>query len=223
MPPGRRRRPERRDEILQAARTLLAERGFDGLTIRDLAQASGVTVQTLYNSFDGKEAIVSEAVEDLVDTRLGEAAQDGGRGLARLLLTLETPLGIIESTPGYSREVLRFYARFRPAAAQPITRSIRESILRAVMELRDDGLVAADVSVEAVTAALQFAMDGAIHFWNREQLDVTGVRQAMTFAVLLSLRSVATGPLERELDRRLKALERGPWSQLRTPEPAPAK
>ena len=92
--------------------------------------------------------------------------------------------------------------------------------MRAVVELRDDGLVAADVCVEAVTAAVQFAMDGAIHFWNREQLDVQGVRAGMTFAVLLSLRSVATGPLERDLDRRLKALERGAWPQLRMPEPA---
>src|SRR5687768_14714106 len=107
MPLGRHKRNERRAAILAVARRLLSERGFDGVTMRDLAQESGVTVQTLYNGFDGKESIIAEAIEERVDFELGFGGE-GARALGRLLLVLETPLRIIESSPRYSREVLAF-------------------------------------------------------------------------------------------------------------------
>src|SRR5437764_464693 len=55
---------ERRGRILAAARELIAERGYDGLTMRDLAQASRVSVPTLYNLFGGKQAILLGELEE---------------------------------------------------------------------------------------------------------------------------------------------------------------
>ena len=47
---------ERRERILEAARGLVERGGYDGLTMRSLATASGVTVPTVYNLIGGKEA-----------------------------------------------------------------------------------------------------------------------------------------------------------------------
>ena len=54
---------ERRARILASARRLIAERGFDGLTMRDLAAASRVSVPTLYNLFGGKQALLLGELE----------------------------------------------------------------------------------------------------------------------------------------------------------------
>ena len=54
---------ERRERILEAARAIIGERGYEGLTMRELAQASRVTVPTIYNLIGSKEAVLFAAVE----------------------------------------------------------------------------------------------------------------------------------------------------------------
>ncbi len=57
----------RRERILKAARQILIDDGYEGLTTRGLANAAGVTVPTLYNLIGGKEdilqALISEGTE----------------------------------------------------------------------------------------------------------------------------------------------------------------
>ena len=62
---------DRRERILAAAREIIADKGYDGLTTRGLAEAAGVTVPTLYNLVGDKAAIISamanQSVEQLWD------------------------------------------------------------------------------------------------------------------------------------------------------------
>src|SRR4051794_16018488 len=53
-------------EILQAARRLFAERGYTRTTVRDIAQAAGVSAQTVYDSIGSKQAVVAR-LNDLID------------------------------------------------------------------------------------------------------------------------------------------------------------
>jgi AcrR family transcriptional regulator len=55
-----------RDEILRAARRLFAERGYARTSVRDIAQAAGVSAQTVYDSVGSKQALVAQ-LNDLVD------------------------------------------------------------------------------------------------------------------------------------------------------------
>jgi AcrR family transcriptional regulator len=52
--------PERRRHILDTATVLFAERGFDGLTTKDLARRLGITEPVLYQHFASKEALWRE-------------------------------------------------------------------------------------------------------------------------------------------------------------------
>lgn len=52
------RRDRTRREILAAAWTLADERGFDGLSLRDLAERVGMRAPSLYSYFDSKAAIL---------------------------------------------------------------------------------------------------------------------------------------------------------------------
>ena len=56
----------RRDKLLDAARTLFAERGFHSTGVAQIASASGVKVGQIYRDFANKEEIVAAiAVRDL--------------------------------------------------------------------------------------------------------------------------------------------------------------
>ena len=65
-----------RDEILKAARRLFAERGYSRTSVRDIAEAAGVSAQTVYDSVGSKQALVAR-LNDLIDAEAGIVAIGG--------------------------------------------------------------------------------------------------------------------------------------------------
>jgi AcrR family transcriptional regulator len=68
-PAGRRpRRPaaERQGQILAAARTLFAERGFHATTTRDLAAAADINDALIYRYFPDKQAILAALIDEAI-------------------------------------------------------------------------------------------------------------------------------------------------------------
>jgi AcrR family transcriptional regulator len=59
-----------RAEILTAARTLFAERGYSRTSVRDIAASAGVSAQTVYDSIGSKQAVVAR-LNDLIDEEAG--------------------------------------------------------------------------------------------------------------------------------------------------------
>jgi AcrR family transcriptional regulator len=59
----------RRQEILDAALDLFADRGFQGTSVRDIARAVGVNEATLYHYFPSKAAILDAILDVLLEER----------------------------------------------------------------------------------------------------------------------------------------------------------
>jgi AcrR family transcriptional regulator len=59
----------RRQEILDAALDLFADRGFQGTSVRDIARAVGVNEATLYHYFPSKAAILDANLDVLLEER----------------------------------------------------------------------------------------------------------------------------------------------------------
>jgi AcrR family transcriptional regulator len=72
-PPAPRRR-SRRDEILDIAVGLFAQRGYHGVSMDDIGSAAGVTGPALYHHFAGKEAMLVAAL-----IPVSEGLLNGGR------------------------------------------------------------------------------------------------------------------------------------------------
>lgn len=69
-----------RERILQAARRLLTEKGYEGTTTRDIAEAAEIASGTLFNYFATKEAIIACLAGDAIAEALAEADAAGGGG-----------------------------------------------------------------------------------------------------------------------------------------------
>lgn len=54
-----------REDILKASRELIQRQGWQGLSIRAVAAACGVSVGSIYNYFDSKADLVGAAVESV--------------------------------------------------------------------------------------------------------------------------------------------------------------
>jgi len=70
-PPLRERQRQVREEaILEAARALVAEQGYEAMTMDDLAARAGVSKPTLYQHFPSKESVVIRAVVAIMECSL---------------------------------------------------------------------------------------------------------------------------------------------------------
>ncbi len=94
-----RRRDQKVQDILTAAADVLAERGFHGMSLDEIADRLDLTKATLYHYFPSKEALVSACLEVLatrINERLAEVAADSaGTAAERLSRLIATQLVII--------------------------------------------------------------------------------------------------------------------------------
>ncbi len=112
--PAQRTQAERREStraaLVDAARPLLAERGYANVGTEEIVRAAGVTRGALYHHFDGKEGLflaVFEAVEqELLDLIAGRIEKSGVTSpLAALEIGLDVMLGAA-TDPGIAQIVL---------------------------------------------------------------------------------------------------------------------
>lgn len=61
----------RRDELLDLAATMFAERGLRATTVRDIADSAGILSGSLYHHFKSKEQMVEEVLRDFLDWLFG--------------------------------------------------------------------------------------------------------------------------------------------------------
>lgn len=68
----KKRRPDRREQILEEAIRLFHQRGFHATGMDDIGQAAGITGPAIYRHFESKEEILTHAVGELTRERLSE-------------------------------------------------------------------------------------------------------------------------------------------------------
>src|SRR4051795_1460736 len=86
------RRRSRREEILEIAVGLFAERGYHGVSMDDVGAAAGITGPALYHHFAGKEAMLAAALYPVSEgllaggrARVKEFPTDPGAALVALV------------------------------------------------------------------------------------------------------------------------------------------
>lgn len=114
----RRRKEARPQEILAAALTVFAERGYAATRLDDVARQAGVTKGTLYLYFPNKEELFKAVIrETLVPTLASIGAMGGADPIATLLAAFErladTPIGalpkLVLGEAANFPEIARFY------------------------------------------------------------------------------------------------------------------
>lgn len=108
-------RKSRRGEILQCFTAMVAERGYDEVSVRDVAEALGISKGTILHHFRSKESLLEELHGDYMRRRLAEAHQ--------LLAAFDDPVDQLQlivyqlmlsqrddraATVAFAREIVRF-------------------------------------------------------------------------------------------------------------------
>ena len=111
-------REESRGRIMEAALRLFARHGYDGTSVRMIAEETGVSSGLLYNYFDGKEGLLRALFEEsMADVRASfAAAESGGPPAARIERLLRASFRIVRSRESFWR--LSYGVRMQPAVLE---------------------------------------------------------------------------------------------------------
>jgi AcrR family transcriptional regulator len=107
------RRTQRPGAILETARDQFALRGFEATTMRDIADATGITAGNLYRYFESKDSMILEILGYFSDRLLEAFKQVIGTG-STVVETLDAIMWLLEQASrqfGPEIEILQGYAR----------------------------------------------------------------------------------------------------------------
>jgi len=100
----------RKEEILDVATRHFAERGYEGTSMNDVAEAVGVRKASLFYHFETKEALYEAVIDRLIATiatPLGAAYEAEGTWEERLVNAADTVTSVLASHPYAARLLLR--------------------------------------------------------------------------------------------------------------------
>lgn len=123
---------KRRHEVILAAYRTIAEKGFEGLRMREIATRAGMDHATLHYYFAGKEALIRGVLEYIVrDLSIGRsAAAEAGDKSARKRLAAH-----FDALVQQVRETPEMFV----VLAEINARSLRDPAVRAVVTENDEG------------------------------------------------------------------------------------
>ena len=140
-----------RQKVLEAARALFAERGYEPATIRDIARAAGMSTGAVFANFQDKaelfEAVLGEEMDTAAAT-LRAGAQVEGAVQARLLAALSAGYAdTLNRLPLIQAIVARSW--FQPVPAEMRARATTKPLLMIIGEVLRDGVRAGELSDQA--------------------------------------------------------------------------
>jgi len=181
--PAQRRSQETFDALVTACTGLLPVRGYAGTTTNHIAERAGVNIASLYEYFPGKDAIVAQVAERLVErvmTRLAE-------GLPRVMAarrqdSVRRWIELVHDTVSRERALVAVFLRQVPYTneLEPI-QAIGERLLQFSQQVREraGGFVRADFTdasmhlvINLVTSTImQLVLEPPHDISRRELLD----------------------------------------------------
>ena len=139
-----RKKRQTRQHIADTAARLFAERGYEHVSVLDVAEAAEVSEQTVYNYFPTKQDLVFDREEDLSD-RLTELIRSRPSGTSPAAAIRDEALSFVESIKAIpadqARGGLDYLAAISPTVRRlslEVTDRLADAMAVAITETSDD-------------------------------------------------------------------------------------
>jgi AcrR family transcriptional regulator len=202
---------ERRTRILAAARRLITDGGFEGLTMRQLAETARVSVPTVYNLIGNKYLLL----EVLVKQQLAEALAAMAKVPPNLSIVdyLELMPGlthdVLLANPRYTRALIHVFltAEDSAPARRELDRGSLEVIAASVRAGQQLGELVSWADPERVASAMYAIYVSALICWASGEIEENELRASTRHGIGLVLLGLTTGDVRARLEEALRARE----------------
>jgi AcrR family transcriptional regulator len=149
--------PTRRDELLDLAASMFAERGLRATTVRDIADSAGILSGSLYHHFSSKEEMVDELLRGFLDwlfARYQEVVATESNPLERLKGLFMASFEAIENRHAqvviYQDEAKRLSGQQRFSYVEERNKEQRKMWVDVLNQGIEEGYFRADIDVDLV-------------------------------------------------------------------------
>ncbi len=118
----------RRAEILEQAEKIFAIKGFYNVTMAEIAQASGFSIGSLYQFFEGKEDLYSSMLSEKIDLMHGEVREKvkATAGIAeKIEMIIASHFQFVENNADFCK----LFIRGENAAPSEVMTALRQKIM----------------------------------------------------------------------------------------------
>jgi len=195
---GRLQRGRRsRAQIRAAARSLFREKGFDGATLRAIAERAGMGASSIYRHIRSKEELLVEELAELQERAWREVRARGDRALGareRVRAFLDAEHALRVADPDFTTIAVRATTHPGARVARQVL-ALQERSVGLLTELlqpaRVSGELRRDADVLAAARTIVFFTSGARLAWANGLLDAEACRSAIAAAVDLLFEGIA--------------------------------
>jgi AcrR family transcriptional regulator len=203
------RQIRRREDILAATRELIAKRGYEGVTMRELAKASGVAPKTLYHQFESKEKLLRAAVEERFRRayqKIDEA--DIARGIDRLFYIIETVGQTTEENMAYAKALGPILSSRRSKSSEVFTLIRMNTYRRAIEQIDSESEFVDWVNVDLLSAIVYRQVNPILmsSWFLKTPSDITTMVVKLDLCLILA--SVTTGYTHKKVIATAKKLQK---------------
>ncbi|MDQ1479067.1 MAG: TetR/AcrR family transcriptional regulator, cholesterol catabolism regulator [Actinomycetota bacterium] len=186
----------RRDRIVDAGLTLLAERAYDKIQVKDVAEEANVALGTLYHYFSSKEHLFAEVLVRWAATLRTNISRNPLRGLTdaqRLTQVISRSVRAFQRQPSLARLIATLETSADPYATEILARLAQTTNDIYVEAIHDADRDTAERIVRVVDAVLA----ARLRAWVAGRITIATVTDDLADAIglLLDPASVAASPL----------------------------
>lgn len=184
----------RRERIVDAGLTLLAERAYDKIQVKDVAEEANVALGTLYHYFSSKEHLFAEVLVRWAATLRTNISRNPLRGLTdaqRLTQVINRSVRAFQRQPSLARLVATLETSADPYATEILARLAQTTNDIYVEAIQDVDRATAQRIVTVVDAVLA----ARLRAWTAGRISIPTVIEDLGDAIglLLDPASVAAG------------------------------
>jgi AcrR family transcriptional regulator len=206
------RQEDRRHRILMVARQMVADHGYGGMVMSEVAERAEVSPTTLYNLYNTKDELLLEALRELMVIsyqRVGEMSELGP-GWKYLLNVMEYGAALRASEPAYAEAITDALLRAvqGDALTELLLHSVLQDFLHSLTKMAEQGELKDGVDVEHLATILLGNYWSTFMLINKGLEAISRMRISLLVNVLSVLIASSQGAAREEMERTLEEIRR---------------
>jgi TetR/AcrR family transcriptional regulator, cholesterol catabolism regulator len=190
----------RRDRIVEAGLALLAERDYDKIQVKDVAEEANVALGTLYHYFSSKEHLFAEVLVRWAGTLRTNISRNPLRGTTdtqRLTQVINRSVRAFQRQPSLARLVATLETSADPYATEILARlaeTTNDIYLEAIQDVDRD-------TAQRIVGVIDAVLASRLRSWIAGRISITAVSDDLTDAIAFLLDPESRGAGVRQTAR----------------------
>lgn len=198
---------DRRHRILSAARELVADQGYEGMVMSQVAERAGVSPTTLYNLYNTKDELVLAALRDLlVENTLKIEQESIGLGWKQIVRRVHNGGLQSQSAPAYAEAITHSLLRANPgdALVEMLLTTLSQVYLESLIAMSERNEIKPGVDIKELSASLVGVYWSSFMLWNKGVIRLQEIDHRVEMNILSMLFACTQGQAHIDIETELE-------------------